>query len=68
MNQIIIDTRITNGYLKLHDIPLEDDTEVRVIVIPKVNLSKMSFQNSQRLTKTVKGNLSDDIISERSEK
>jgi len=68
MNQIIIDTRITNGYLKLQDIPLENDTEVRVIVIPKINLSKMSFQNSQRLTKPVKGNLSDDIISERSEK
>jgi len=68
MKQIIIDTRITNGYLKLHDIPLENDTEVRVIVIPKVNLSKMSLQNSQCLTKPVKGNLSDDIISERSEK
>ncbi|MFQ5771588.1 MAG: hypothetical protein ACE5HX_13700 [bacterium] len=68
MSPIIVDTRITNGHLKLQDIPLDDDTEVIVIVIPKANLSKMSFQNSQLLTKPIKGNLSDDIISERSDK
>lgn len=68
MGQIILNTRVTNGHLKLQNIPLEDDTEVQVIVIPKLDLSKMSFQKSQRLTKSIKGNLADDIVSERSEK
>jgi hypothetical protein len=67
MTQIILDTRVTKGHLKLQNIPLEDDTEVKVIVIPKASLSKMSFRKAQRLTKPIKGNLSDDIISERSE-
>ncbi|MFQ5639968.1 MAG: hypothetical protein ACE5IR_18465 [bacterium] len=68
MSQIIVNTRVTNGYLKLQNIPLEDDTEVKVIVIPKANLSKMSFQKAERLTKSIEGNISDDIISERSER
>jgi len=68
LGQIILNTRVTNGHLKLQNIPLEDDTEVQVIVIPKLDLSKMSFQKSQRLTKPIKGNLADDIVSERSEK
>ncbi len=68
MSQIIIDTRVINGNLELQNIPLEDDTEVKVILIPKANLSKMSFQKAQRLTKSIKGNLSDDIVSERSER
>jgi len=29
MSQIILDTRVTNGHLKLQDIPLADETEVR---------------------------------------
>lgn len=68
MKQIVVDTRVTSGYLKVKNIPYEDDTEVKVIIIPKAKLSRMSFRNSQRLTKSIKGNLSDDIISERSEK
>lgn len=65
MSQIIIDSRISKGHLRLQNIPLADDTEVKVIVIPKANLSKLSFKRSQNLTKSIRGNLSDDIISER---
>ncbi len=68
MKQIVVDTRVTSGHLKLKNIPFDDDTEVKVIIIPKAKLSRMSFRNSQRFTKSIKGNLSDDIISERSEK
>lgn len=68
MSQIILNTRVINGHLKLQDIPLDNNTEVQVIVIPKLDLSKMSFQKSQRLTKSIKGNLSEDVISERYEK
>ena len=65
MSQIVLDSRITNGLLNLKNIPLDDNTEVKVIVIPKINLSKMSFENSQKITGKIKGNLSDDVIAER---
>ena len=68
MSQIIVDTRVTKGNLKLPNIPLEDNTEVKVIVIPKAKLSKMSFKKTRKLTKSIKGNLSDDILSERNER
>ena len=65
MSQIVLDSRITNGLLNLKNIPLDDNTEVKVIVIPKINLSKMSFENSQKITGRIKRNLSDDVIAER---
>ncbi len=65
MSQIIIDSRVSNGHVTLQNLPLEDETEVKIIVIPKANLSKMSFQNSQSLTRTVKGNIADDVVAER---
>ena len=65
MSQIVLDSRITNGLLNLKNIPLDDNTEVKVIVIPNINLSKMSFENSQKITGRIKGNLSDDVIAER---
>ena len=67
MNRFVVDSRVINGHLKLQGLPLED-IEVKVILIPKVNLSKMSFKKAQRLTKPIKGNLSDDITSDRNEK
>lgn len=65
MSQFVVETRISKGYITLQNIPLEDNTEVKVIVIPKANLSKMSFRRSQSLTRTITGNLSDDVIAER---
>ncbi len=68
MGSFIMDTRIKNGHLKLKDVPFNDDTDVKVIVIPKVNLEKMSFRESQNAAKSIKGNLSDDIVAERDHK
>ncbi len=68
MNQYVADTHVTNGQLELRNIPIKDNTEVRVIVIPKAMLSKMGFRNAQRLTKPISGNISDDIISDRAPK
>jgi hypothetical protein len=68
MSQIIVDTRVIKGNLKVPNIPLKDNTEVKVIVIPKADLLKMSFKKTRQLTKSIKGNLSDDIFSERSER
>jgi hypothetical protein len=65
MSQIIIDTKVTKGNLQLQNIPLEDDTEVKIIVIPKAILHKMSFLASQKLSSSIQGNLSKDISDER---
>jgi len=68
MNQYVIDAHVTNGRLELQNIPMKDNTEVRVILIPKAKLSKMKFREVQRLTKPISGNLSDDIILDRDSK
>ena len=67
MSPYIVDARINDGQLKLQNIPINNDTEVKVIVIPKVNLYQMSFQAVQELTKPIKGSLSDDLNSERAQ-
>lgn len=65
MNQYIIDARIKNGYLSIGNLPFKDETDVKVIVIPKVNLNELYFLKIRELTKTIKENLSDSVISER---
>ncbi len=50
---------------KRYNIPFANDTEVKVVVIPKVNVEKMSFAKIQALTQPISGNLSDEIIRER---
>ena len=65
MSQIIKESKISKGHLELDNIPFEDDTEMKVILIPKVKTDKMSFKEIRKLMKGVKGNLSDDIIHER---
>jgi hypothetical protein len=67
MNQYVIDARIKDGYLSLKDLPFKEETEVKVIVIPKIIFRKLSFLKVRELTKSIKGNISDDIISEREE-
>ncbi len=65
MSQLTIETRVKHGQLLINNIPFADETDVKVIVIPKVNVKQMSFAQIQALTKPIKGNLSDDIIQER---
>jgi len=65
MHQLTIETRVKHGQLQINNIPFVDDTEVKVIVIPKVNVEKMSFEKIQALTQAISGNLSDEIIRER---
>ncbi|NCS87678.1 MAG: hypothetical protein AUK34_03400 [Ignavibacteria bacterium CG2_30_36_16] len=67
MNQYVIDARIKDGYLSLKDLPFKEETEVKVIVIPKINFRELSFLKVRELTKSIMGNISDDIISEREE-
>ncbi|HED38505.1 MAG TPA: hypothetical protein ENI76_09735 [Ignavibacteria bacterium] len=67
MNQYIIDARIKNGYLSLKNLPFKEETDVKIIVIPKINFRELSFLKIRELTKSIKGNISEDIIYEREE-
>ena len=66
--QYTVDTQINEGHLELSNLPFEDGSAVKVVLIPKASLSKMLFQKAQELTKNIEGNLSDDITDERAEK
>ena len=68
MEHYTVDTHIKNGHLELNNLPFSDNMEVRVVVVPKIKLSMMSFEKAQQLTKSIKGNLSDDVDTERNER
>jgi len=65
MYKITRDAHIKNGHLELNDLPFSNDAAVKVIIVPKVDLEKMSFERIQLLTQSISDNLSDDIIHER---
>jgi len=65
MYQVMREAHIKNGHLELNELPFSDDAAVKVIIFPKVDLEKMSFEQAQRLTQSISGNLSDDIAKER---
>lgn len=67
MTQCVVDARVKDGYLSIDNLPFKEETDVKVIVIPKVIFSALSFQKIRELTKSITGNISDDIISEREE-
>ncbi len=64
-HQYSVNAHVMNGRLELDNLPFPDNAEVKVFVVPKVNLSEMSFMKIRQLTKNMKGNLSDDIDKER---
>lgn len=68
MNQFVTETSITNGHLELNNIPFANNVPVKVIIIPKVNLSSMSFPEIWETTKPIQGKLSADIAQERDER
>lgn len=67
MNQYVVDAIIKDGYLSIKDLPFKEQTDVKVIVIPKINFRELSFLRIRELTKSIKGNISDDVSSEREE-
>ena len=68
MSQFVTEARIAGGRLELFNIPFSDATEVKVFVIPKVELSKMSFLEVRKLTTSIKGNLAYSIRRERDDR
>ncbi len=65
MSQYITESKIKNGELNLHNIPIPNNTDVKVIVIPKVDIDKLLYSKAAELTKSIKGNISDDIVNDR---
>ncbi len=65
MNQFVVETFIKNGHIELEDIPFKDNMHVKVILIPKAELSQMSFPQIWKTTQGVQGNLADDVVCER---
>jgi len=68
MSQFVAETSITNGHLELNNIPFANNVHVKVIVIPKMDLSQMSFPQIWEMTKPIQGKLSDDVAQERDER
>jgi len=67
VNQYSTDTYIKNGRLELNNLPFPDNVRVKIFIIPKVDLSRMSFNRIRKITESIRGNLSDDIRRERDE-
>ncbi|MBU0559329.1 MAG: hypothetical protein KJ799_11190 [Bacteroidetes bacterium] len=65
MNQYIVDAHVKNGYLTIDKLPINEEMDVKVIVIPKVIFEDLSFLKVRKLTKSIAGNISDDINSDR---
>jgi hypothetical protein len=68
MSQFVAETSVTNGHLELNNIPFADNMHVKVIVIPKAELSQMSFSQAWEKTQAIQGNLADDVTHERDER
>ena len=68
MSQFVTEARIEKGRLELFNIPFSDATEVKVFVIPKADLSRLSFLEARNLTRSIKANLADSISRERDDR
>lgn len=68
MSQFVAETSIMNGHLELNNIPFANNMHVKVIVIPKAELSHMSFPEIWETTQAIHGNLADDVAHERNER
>lgn len=68
MENLIIETRIQQGGLTLHNLPLKDDTPVKVVIIPRTDLRRLSFLKTRALLQDIRGSLSDDVLAERADR
>jgi len=65
MNQYVTDTRVKKGHIAVSGVPFADEQDVRGIIIPRADLKKMTYREVQELTKSLPGNLAEDIRIER---
>jgi hypothetical protein len=68
MSQFVTEASVTNGCLELRNIPFANNMHVKVIVIPKAELSLMSFPQIWKITKGIQGNIAADVVRERDER
>ena len=68
MGQFVTETLISNGRLELNNIPFSNNVAVKIIIIPKVDLSSMSFPEIWKSTKQFYGNFADGVALERDER
>ena len=68
MYKVTREAHIKNGHLELNNIPFANNMHVKVIIIPKAELTQMSFPHIWEKTQSIQGNLSDDITHERDER
>jgi len=62
---LVIETRICKGGILLQNLPLKEDTPVKVVIIPRTNLRRLSFRQTRALLQEIPGNLSEDVAEER---
>ena len=67
MSQLVIDGKVQKGHIKLDNIPLPDNAEVMIYIIPKLKLENLDLEKVLEMTRTIHGNLSDDIVRDRGE-
>ncbi len=65
MSQYITESKIKKETLALSNIPIPNNTAVKVIIIPKVELNSLLYDKAIELSKSIKGNMSNDIINDR---
>lgn len=65
MENLIIETRIHQGGVMLRNLPLKEDTPIKVVIIPRTDLRRLSFRQTRVLLQDIRGNLSDDVAEER---
>ena len=65
MNNYTIETKVKNGKVILKDLPFKEEVDVNVVLIPKVKFKQLNFSKMKKITKKIKGNLSEDIVAER---
>ncbi|MCI5131159.1 MAG: hypothetical protein D3904_06455 [Candidatus Electrothrix sp. EH2] len=68
MSRFVTEASVVNGRLELNNVPFSEKMQVKVVVIPKVDLSKMSFPDIWKTTRGIQGNLADDVAGERGER
>ena len=65
MKPYVTKARGHDGHVTVENVPVADESEVEVIIVPKADPSQMSFEQVQELTAEAKGSLAKDISKER---
>ena len=68
MGQFVVDTAVKDGRIELDKLPFREKMKVKVVVIPKIELKKMSFSKLVGQKVNVDGSIADLVSAERDER